>query len=173
MEAEDVMQKPYYLFVLVALVASQNACERAQPDVPHSTTASTTAKTPSVETTEPTLADTTPAGTVRRYYSAINSRAYRDAYVLWSQSGKASGKSEPDFAAGFAKTQSVNISVGDSVSIEGAAGSQYATVPVVVDATTIDGKHQHFVGTYTLRRSMVDGATPEQRQWRIYSATLK
>ena len=95
------------------------------------------------------------------------------AYMLWSQSGKASRKSEAEFAAGFAQTASVNVSIGDSVSIEGAAGSQYATVPVAIDATLADGKQQHLVGTYTLRRSMVDGATPEQRQWRIYSATLK
>ena len=167
------MQKRCYMLVVVVLLASQNACEQPRPDVTHSTTASTTSDSPHVQSTEPAGGDTTPAGIVRRYYSAINSRSYRDAYLLWSQSGKASGKSEADFAAGFARTASVNISIGDSVSIEGAAGSQYATVPVVIDATLSDGKQQHFVGTYTLRRSMVDGATPEQRQWRIYSATLK
>ena len=173
MVANDLMQKWCYVLVAVALLASQNACERQQRDAAHSTIASTTAETVHVQDNDLLSADSTPAGTVRRYYSAINSRAYGDAYRLWSQSGKASGKSEPDFAAGFAKTESVNISIGDSVSIEGAAGSQYATVPVVIDATLTDGKHQHFVGTYTLRRSMVDGATPEQRRWRIYSATVK
>jgi hypothetical protein len=36
-----------------------------------------------------------------------------------------------------------------------------------------NGTHQHFVGTYTVRRAMVDGATPEQRRWHIYSAHLQ
>jgi hypothetical protein len=167
------MQKLCYILVVVALLASQNACEKSRSDVTRSTTAFPGSDSLRVQSTQPAGADTTPAGIVRRYYSAINSRSYRDAYMLWSQSGKASRKSEAEFAAGFAQTASVNISIGDSVSIEGAAGSQYATVPVVIDATLADGKQQHFVGTYTLRRSMVDGATPEQRQWRIYSATLK
>ena len=57
--------------------------------------------------------------------------------------------------------------------MEGAAGSQYATVPVVVDATLRNGTRQHFEGNYTLRRTMVDGATPEQRRWHIYSGDLK
>ena len=63
--------------------------------------------------------------------------------------------------------------IGDSISIEAAAGSQYATVPVTSDAVLRDGSQQRFVGTYTVRRAMVDGATPEQRAWHIYSAKLR
>jgi ornithine carbamoyltransferase len=51
--------------------------------------------------------------------------------------------------------------------------ARYATVPVIIDAVTRDGTKQRFTGTYTLRRAMVDGATPEQRRWRIYSARLR
>ncbi len=125
---------------------------------------------PSVATTDTSL---TPARVVRRYYEAIQSRDYDAAYALWGQSGQASGKNRADFAAGFAQTAQVHATVSDSVRMEGAAGSQYATVPVVVDATLRDGTRQHFEGTYTLRRAMVDGATAEQRRWHIYSADLK
>jgi hypothetical protein len=119
--------------------------------------------------------DTTadPAGVVRRYYEAIQNGKYDAAYALWEGSGKASGQTLAEFASGFAQTERTTASVGDSVSVEAAAGSQYATVPVTVDATLRGGTHQHFVGTYTLRRAMVDGATPEQRSWRIYSAHLQ
>ncbi|HEY3745543.1 MAG TPA: hypothetical protein VGL17_04835 [Gemmatimonadaceae bacterium] len=115
----------------------------------------------------------TPAQLVRQYYDAIQARKYDAAYSLWGQSGQASGKNRAAFAAGFAQTMQVRATVSDSVQIEGAAGSQYATVPVMVDATLRDGTRQHFEGTYTLRRAMVDGATPEQRRWHIYSADLK
>ena len=130
---------------------------------------------PSTVTDRTAVADTTgtPADVVRRYYSAIRARDYDVAYALWSQSGKASGKTRSEFAAGFSDTREVHATIGDSVRVEGAAGSQYATVPVKVDAVLQDGRRQHFEGAYTLRRAMVDGATAEQRRWRIYSADLR
>jgi hypothetical protein len=144
----------------------------ATESTPTAGTATERAHTESTHT-EPTHTELTPADVVRRYYAAIGARQYRDAYRLWAQSGKASGKSEADFAAGFAQTVTVSAALGDSARIEGAAGSEYAMIPLVVDAVLRDGIHQHFVGTYALRRSMVDGATPEQRRWRIYSADLQ
>jgi len=48
--------------------------------------------------------------------------------------------------------------------VEGAAGSRYVTIPVTVRAETTTGREQRFVGSYTLRRSVVDGATPDHRQ---------
>lgn len=114
-----------------------------------------------------------PAAVVRHYYDAIERRQYDSAYALWGQSGKASGQTRAEFADGFTQTIQTTAAIGDSVSIEGAAGSQYATVPVTVDAVLRNGTRQHFVGTYTLRRAMVDGATAEQRRWHIYSAHLQ
>jgi hypothetical protein len=115
----------------------------------------------------------TPAQVVRGYYDAIQARNFDSAYSLWGQSGQASGKTRSAFAAGFGQTAQAHATVSDSVKIEGAAGSQYATVPVSVDAILRNGASQHFQGTYTLRRAMVDGATPEQRRWHIYSADLR
>jgi hypothetical protein len=46
-------------------------------------------------------------------------------------------------------------------------------VPVHLVATTVKGARETFSGTITLRRSVVDGATPKQRTWQIYSAKLK
>ncbi len=125
------------------------------------------------QTAAATTAEEGPADVVRRYYQAIAAKNYDDAYVLWSNRGRASGQSSRQFARGFAQTARVHVTVTDSVRLEGAAGSQYATVPVVVDAVQNDDRTQHFSGTYTLRRSMVDGATAEQRQWRIESADLQ
>ena len=56
--------------------------------------------------------------------------------------------------------------------MEGAAGSRFIQVPVTIEAQMRDGGTQRYTGTYTLRRAVVDGATPEQRAWRIASASL-
>jgi len=56
--------------------------------------------------------------------------------------------------------------------VEGAASSRYIEVPVVIEATTVDGESQRFAGTYTLRRTVVDGASEESRRWHLYSAAL-
>ena len=115
---------------------------------------------------------TAAADVVRQYYRAIAARDYDRAYALWGQSGRASGKTRADFAAGFARTAEVHVTIRGVPRLEGAAGSQYATVSVAVDAVQSDGRKQRFTGTYTLRRAMVDGATPEQRAWHIYTADL-
>ncbi|MFN2604166.1 MAG: hypothetical protein ABR582_15610 [Gemmatimonadaceae bacterium] len=112
------------------------------------------------------------ASVVRQYYSAIAARDYESAYALWEQSGRASGKTLADFAAGFAHTTRVGVTINGTPQMGAAAGSQYVTVPVVVDAVQTDGQKQRFTGTYIVRRAMVDGATPEQRSWHIYSADL-
>ncbi|HTK39058.1 MAG TPA: hypothetical protein VL325_11245, partial [Pyrinomonadaceae bacterium] len=70
------------------------------------------------------------------------------------------------------QTRSTSVDIGEPGEIEGAAGSRYITFPVTVHAVTIDGKEQNFKGEYVLRRSVVDGATAEQRGWRIYSAKI-
>jgi hypothetical protein len=126
-------------------------------------------------TTDSAVGDgnTSPADVIRRYYDAIQRRQYDAAYALWGQSGQASGKTRAQFVNGFGETVQTSATIADSVRVEGAAGSQYATVPVTVDAVLRNGTHQHFVGTYTVRRAMADGATPEQRRWHIYTAHLQ
>ena len=120
-----------------------------------------------------TAVSLTPVQLVRRYYDAIQQRDFDRAYSLWSDSGRASGKSREEFEEGFAHTTRVRATIPDSASLEGAAGSQYATVPVTVESRLRNGTQQHFAGTYILRRSMVDGATEEQRRWHIYSASIR
>ena len=117
--------------------------------------------------------ETTAADVVRRYYDAITAGQYDSAYALWEGSGEASGQTRTEFANGFKQTVRTVATIGDRVRVEGAAGSQYITVPVTVDATLKGGALQHFVGTYVLRRAIADGATAEQQRWHIYSAHLR
>jgi len=110
---------------------------------------------------------------IEDYYRAINEHRYRDAYSHWERGGLASGKSFDEFRNGYAGTDRVEITMGTPGRVEGAAGSRYVEVPVRIVARTRAGARQSYSGSYTLRLSVVDGATPEQRSWHIYSAAMR
>ena len=57
--------------------------------------------------------------------------------------------------------------------VDAAAGSRFIEVPVALTATARRRPPARFVGAYTLRRAVVDGATPDQRAWRIGSADIR
>lgn len=120
---------------------------------------------------EPTTADAVVV--VRDYYSAINARNFPAAYALWSGDGRASGQTPEQFAGGFAQTQGVSVEVGAPGQQDAGAGQRYIQVPVSLSATQADGSMRRYVGTYTLHRTVVDGATPGQRNWRIRNADLR
>ncbi|HET9602918.1 MAG TPA: hypothetical protein VFO96_01410 [Gemmatimonadales bacterium] len=121
----------------------------------------------------PPAADSTdPAQVIQSYYDAINRRDFRTAFMLWSDSGRASGKTLQQFEAGFAGTDSSRVEVGEAGRVEGAAGSRYVEVPVTIRAWRREGSRQTFTGSYVLRRAVVDGATDAQRKWHLYSADI-
>ncbi len=64
------------------------------------------------------------------------------------------------------------IATGGLRSGEGEASGQTFEDLEAGTATTKDGHVQHFEGHYVLRRSVVDGASAEQRAWHIHSADI-
>lgn len=121
--------------------------------------------------TEPTAEDA--AAVIRDYYGSIDSRSYARAYTLWSNGGQASNQTPQQFADGFANTARVSVEVGAPGNEDAGAGQRYIQVPVTITATQTDGIVRRYDGTYTLHRTVVDGATAEQRAWRIHSADLR
>lgn len=113
------------------------------------------------------------ATVIRDYYAAINSGGFGRAYSLWSDGGGASGQSPQQFADGFANSAGISVEIMPPGRIDAAAGSRYIEVPVTVTDTLRDGSTRRFVGAYTLRRAVADGATAEQRAWQITSADLR
>src|SRR5690606_12350449 len=113
-----------------------------------------------------------PRDVLRGYYAAINARDFATAQAAWSD-GQAAAQTSAQFAATFAGTTSVELTVGEPRPVEGAAGSVYVEVPVTVTSTRADGSVQYQAGRYTLRRSQVDGATATQRAWRIAAMDLR
>jgi hypothetical protein len=122
-------------------------------------------------TNEPTAQDA--MAVVRDYYAAINGRDFDRAYALWSDGGRASGQTPQQFADGFKDTSGVSVEILAPGAVDAAAGSRFIEVPVAMTATAADGSQRKFVGAYTLRRAVVDGATAEQRAWRIGSADIR
>jgi len=122
-----------------------------------------------VTPTEPTPQDA--AVVIQEYYTAINAGNFSGAYALWADG--ASGKTPRQFADGFADTNRVMVTIGAPGQVDAAAGSRYIEVPVAISATQRDDSVRQYVGTYTLRRAVVDGATAEQRAWRIASAEIR
>lgn len=109
---------------------------------------------------------------IRDYYDAIASRDFARAYGAWGSSGPR-GQSLHAFAAGFDDTKSVRATTGEPSQIGAAAGSRYIDLPVTIVATTAGGDTRRFEGTYTLRRAVVDGASPADRRWHIDHASIR
>ncbi|MGN6185324.1 MAG: hypothetical protein ACTHQM_16925 [Thermoanaerobaculia bacterium] len=109
---------------------------------------------------------------LREYYDAINRKDFRAAFARWGTSGPPN-QTFAQFEKGFEATRNVELTIGDASRIEGAAGSRYIDVPVTIVATTSSGTKQRFTGTYTLRRSVVDGASDADHKWHLYRASLR
>jgi hypothetical protein len=121
---------------------------------------------------EDSMSATAAVAWIEGYYRAINERHYGDAYARWEQGGKASGKTFEEFRKGFDHTNRVEAHVGSPGLVGAAAGSRYIEIPIRIVARDWNGSEQAYAGSYTLRLSVVDGATPEQRSWHIYSAAI-
>ncbi|MGH8031913.1 MAG: hypothetical protein ACREO8_05980 [Luteimonas sp.] len=129
------------------------------------------AANPQQSTAEPTPADA--VAVLREYYASIDGRSYARAYALWSDAGRASGQTPQQFADGFAQTAQVGVEIGAPGSEDTATGQRQLSVPVSVDARQADGSVRHYIGSYVLHRTVVDGTSAEQRAWRIASADLR
>ena len=104
------------------------------------------------------------ADVVRRYHAAITARRYEEADALREPEGDAAP------AANFARYATWAAEVGTPGRIDSGAGQRYITVPFTVVAARSGGGDERLVGSAVLHHvADIDGATPEQRRWRIRS----
>lgn len=108
---------------------------------------------------------------LRDYYAAINIRDFAAAYRLWRPDRV--GQSASQFEAGFADTLGVSAQFGPPGPVDAGAGQRHIEIPATITATRRDDGTQRFRGTYVLQRTVVDGASDEQRQWRIVQGDLR
>lgn len=105
------------------------------------------------------------AGQVMQLYGALlEERRFGEARKLWGDGAS----SEKEFAKQFADYTEIHAQVGKLGDTEGAAGSIYVTVPLVLYGRLKSGGQYNRSGTATLRRvNDVQGATAEQLRWHI------
>jgi membrane-bound inhibitor of C-type lysozyme len=131
-------------------------------------------RTPISEAPQPAESAQGAATVVETYYALIGEGKYGQAWALWENGGRASGMSRADFAASFTKYSEYRAQVGAPGRIDAGAGQRYVQVPVVVYGRLKDGKRPfNMKGSMTLHRTDVDGATAEQKSWRIRAAEIK
>lgn len=112
----------------------------------------------------------TPEAVIKSFYSTIDRAEYSRAYGYY-EDGEGVGGYDA-FAAGYADTKSVLVKTGQAAE-EGAAGSTYYTLPVVIDAENKAGKHAFFAGCYTLRLVSPQLQEPPFRPMHIVEGKLK
>lgn len=114
------------------------------------------------------------ANVVQTYYALIGEKKYAQAWALWSDGGRASGMSVEDFVRSFDKYASYNAQIGGPGRIEGAAGSLFVEVPVVIYGRLKSGEPVHMNGPIRLRRvNDVPGSTENQRLWHIEASGIR
>ena len=90
----------------------------------------------------------TPEAVVDSLYNAVNRKEFLRAYSYFH-----AGADVPPiktFAEGYADTRSVRVRTGKATS-DGAAGSIFYSLPVVVESVSTAGKSTVFAGCYELR----------------------
>jgi hypothetical protein len=104
------------------------------------------------------------AGQVVQHYAAlIEQGRYGEAEKLWGDQG-AAGKATKELKS-YAER---HMQIGKPTDMEGAAGSIYIEVPVVLYGKQSGGKPFHRSGNVILRRvNDVPGSTEQQRRWHI------
>lgn len=131
-----------------------------ESDATASTAAPTVANGDLSASSEPSVDDA--VAVVRGYYAALASHDAARAHAYWVQGTRPAAAPASD-----ADTVSLSADVGAPGGLDAAAGSRYLKIPVTITRTLRDGSTARTSSVVTLRRSVVDGATPEQRAWRI------
>ena len=114
------------------------------------------------------------ANVVQTYFAEIEARRYAAAWRLWDGAGEGSGVDARGFAAAFAAYAEYHAQVGAPGEMEGAAGSSYVEIPVVVYGRRAGGAEFRQRGSVRLRRvNDVPGSSAEQRRWHLDRSTVE
>lgn len=135
-----------------------------QPPVPPPATGPN-ARTPLAEPNGPIDPKSSEAaGQVVQHYGAlIEQRRFAEARALWGAPNSAA-----QFESRLKKHSEVHLEIGNPGDMEGAAGSIYITVPIILYGDTAASAPFKCNGAVTLRRvNDVPGSTEAQRRWHI------
>ena len=100
---------------------------------------------------------------VQSFGALIEQKRWGEAEALWGDSATARA-----FTAGLKTNRESHLEIGKPGDPDGAAGSIYVTVPVILYGKAADGADFRKAADVTLRRvNDVPGSTEAQRRWHI------
>jgi hypothetical protein len=100
---------------------------------------------------------------VQRYGALVEQKRWAEANALWGDAASAA-----EFEGKLAQFAQVHLEIGNPGDPEGAAGSIYVTMPVILYGDQLDGQPFRRAGEAALRRvNDVPGSTEAQRHWHI------
>jgi len=104
------------------------------------------------------------AGQVVQHYGAlVEQKRFDEAEELWGNAATAKS-----VTAQLKTYSEAHLQIGKPTEMEGAAGSSYITVPIVLYGKRLNGGALHRSGNAVLRRvNDVPGSTNAQRHWHI------
>lgn len=110
----------------------------------------------------------------RRYFAAIEQGRFQQAFQLVEPDTAAAHRGRRAFADSFARYANYNATLRHAGRIDAGAGQRYVTIPVRVTGTVkATGRPFVLEGPVVLHRTAdIDGATAEQRSWRIRDVSL-
>jgi hypothetical protein len=105
------------------------------------------------------------------YFALIEAGEYARAFRLREPDP---ALSQAAFVADLSRYADYHAQIGAPGRVEGAAGSLYVEIPVVIYGRLKSGEPVHLSGPVTLRRvNDVPGSTAAQRRWRISKLDLR
>ena len=145
--------------------AVANTEARAQPPEPGSAGGLPDDRAPLVEPKGPIDPKSAEAAgqVVQSYGALIEQKKWSEAEKLWGDAGAAS-----KLTTEFKRDTEAHLQIGKPGDMDGAAGSSYVTVPVVLYGKHANGAGFQRKGDVILRRvNDVPGSTEAQRRWHI------
>ena len=108
---------------------------------------------------EPTYLDnrSTPKSLVASYFNALNRNEFARAWAYWNN--QIEGTNFEDFVEGFTYIDDIGFKMGQSIS-EGAAGSTFTQIPLVVEYRDEDGWKETYRGCFLVRIATPDIQSP-------------
>ncbi|WP_242139967.1 hypothetical protein [Sphingomonas sp. TREG-RG-20F-R18-01] len=115
------------------------------------------------------------ANVLQTYYALLSARRFADARALWQPSAPGAGRDVAEFTKTFDRFSEYHANIGAPGRIDAGAGQRDVTVPVqVYGRLSADCSPSYAIGSAVLHRvAAVDGASKDQRAWRIASITLQ
>lgn len=111
-----------------------------------------------------------PRQVLENYYEALQEGNFKFAYLLWDQSGSASGSDLNTFSQRFQQLKNAKIIFSSTGEMGEAEGFRYFKQPVTLSIETKTGETKTFKGEYTLRQPAKNKVN---ETWHIYNVSYQ